>query len=63
MGGLIGFEGSGIQCLSSQILSKSSRNWFEKRMVLGTKVEEFSDSSAFVFQQFFAKDEGKGSDR
>ena len=30
---------------------------------LGTKVEEFSDSSDFVFQQFFAKDEGKGSDR
>jgi hypothetical protein len=26
-------------------------------------VEEFSDSSAFVFQLFFAKDEGKGSDR
>jgi hypothetical protein len=25
-------------------------------------VEEFSDSSAFVFQLFFAKGEGKGSD-
>ena len=35
-GGNIGFVGSGIHCLSSQSLSKSSKNWFEKRTSGGT---------------------------
>lgn len=36
-GGKIGFVGSGIHSLSSQILSKSFRNWFENRTLRGTK--------------------------
>lgn len=40
LGGNIGFVGSGIQCLSSQILSKSSKNWFEKRTAGGTAEEK-----------------------
>ena len=35
-GGNIGFVGSGIHCFSSQSLSKSSKNWFEKRTSGGT---------------------------
>lgn len=35
-GGKIGFVGSGIHSLSSQILSKSFRNWFENRTLRGT---------------------------
>lgn len=36
-GGKIGFVGSGIHSRSSQILSKSFRNWFENRTLRGTK--------------------------
>lgn len=36
-GGKIGFVGSGIHSLCSQILSKSFRNWFENRTLRGTK--------------------------
>lgn len=39
-GGKIGFVGSGIHSLSSQILSKSFRNWFENRTLRGTKKGE-----------------------
>lgn len=38
-GGKIGFVGSGIHSLSSQILSKSFRNWFENRTLRGTELE------------------------
>ena len=42
----MGFVGSGIQCRSSQSLSKSSKNWFENRTAGGTqdrlKIERFS---------------------
>ena len=37
LGGKIGFVGSGIHSRSSQILSKSFRNWFENRTLRGTK--------------------------
>ena len=37
-GGKIGFVGSGIHSLSSQILSKSFRNWFENRTLRGTSM-------------------------
>lgn len=36
-GGKIGFVGSGIHSRSSQILSKSFRNWFENRTLRGTQ--------------------------
>lgn len=48
-GGNIGLVGSGIQCLSSQILSKSSKNWFEKRTAGGTELEFSIENSNFFF--------------
>lgn len=48
-GGKIGFVGSGIHSLSSQILSKSFRNWFENRTLRGTKKgEKFASLLFFV---------------
>ena len=54
-GGNIGLVGSGIQCLSSQILSKSSKNWFEKRTAEGTmngnqKLDCHSFFSEYLFE-------------
>lgn len=46
-GGKIGFVGSGIHSLSSQILSKSFRNWFENRTLRGTELERSSLLSFF----------------
>lgn len=48
-GGKIGFVGSGIHSLSSQILSKSFRNWFENRTLRGTKKGEKFASLLFLF--------------
>ena len=48
-GGKIGFVGSGIHSLSSQILSKSFRNWFENRTLRGTKMERSFTSLLFSF--------------
>lgn len=47
-GGKIGFVGSGIHSLSSQILSKSFRNWFENRTLRGTKKGEKFASLLFL---------------
>ena len=48
-GGKIGFVGSGIHSLSSQILSKSFRNWFENRTLRGTKSCKSKDLWLFFF--------------
>lgn len=51
-GGKIGFVGSGIHSLSSQILSKSFRNWFENRTLRGTRKRlKFNGLQAFFFLQ------------
>ena len=50
----MGFVGSGIQCRSSQSLSKSSKNWFENRTAGGTqdrlKIARFSACLFFIQQ-------------
>ena len=51
--GKIGFVGSGIQYLSSQIFSKSSKNWFEKRTAGGTtKLKECTDYQLVTVHSF-----------
>ena len=52
-GGKIGFVGSGIHSLSSQILSKSFRNWFENRTLRGTKMERSELLSFFRLYTLF----------
>ena len=52
-GGKIGFVGSGIHSLSSQILSKSFRNWFENRTLRGTK--EAADTFEYQLLSCFLK--------
>ena len=47
-GGTIGFVGSGIHVLNSQIKSKSLRNEFEKRILRGTRNWK-SSSEGFQF--------------
>ena len=53
-GGKIGFVGSGIHSLSSQILSKSFRNWFENRTLRGTKKGEKFASLLFLLLQLLS---------
>ena len=53
-GGKIGFVGSGIHSLSSQILSKSFRNWFENRTLRGTKKGEKFASLLFYLLQLLS---------
>lgn len=48
-GGKIGFVGSGIHSLSSQILSKSFRNWFENRTLRGTQKAKVLSSILWLF--------------
>ncbi len=55
-GGKIGFVGSGIHSLSSQILSKSFRNWFENRTLRGTE----SRNLLFEGSDFFLCGYGEG---
>ena len=52
-GGKIGFVGSGIHSLSSQILSKSLRNWFENRTLRGTKSCKSKDLWLFFYPTDF----------
>lgn len=54
LGGKIGFVGSGIHSLSSQILSKSFRNWFENRTLRGTKKGEKFASLLFYLLQLLS---------
>lgn len=54
LGGKIGFVGSGIHSLSSQILSKSFRNWFENRTLRGTKKRREVRFSPFLLLQLLS---------
>lgn len=54
LGGKIGFVGSGIHSLSSQILSKSFINWFENRTLRGTKKGEKFASLLFYLLQLLS---------
>ena len=54
LGGKIGFVGSGIHSLSSQILSKSFINWFENRTLRGTKKGEKFASLLFLLLQLLS---------
>ena len=52
-GGKIGFVGSGIHSLSSQILSKSFRNWFENRTLRGTPKKLSIPCKSLICKGFF----------
>ena len=51
----MGFVGSGIHFRISHILSKSSRNWFEKKQPAATKIKSEQDASPAFFVSYLAK--------